>query len=133
MGWTIAAPAPTPRPTNDDELYSDGEGSPLSSVPLAVQLPIAAACTFVVVWVIIVGCCLAKDTCRWHAQLVQVAEKIERKDAAKQRADAARARREAREGEESPLLRGAFARLCALFPAAPAAATSERAVVRRQA
>ena len=71
----------------DDDTYTDDETAPLNDFPLSAQYGIAGACLVVVVTFLVLACCCAKSHCAWHGQLVALAEKVERKDAARNRAD----------------------------------------------
>jgi len=104
-----------PSESADDDVYTDDE-RPRSSTPVAEQFGIMLLCLTVVITFIVLACCVAKKKCGalaccWHERLVQIAEKVERKDAARERAERARARRAAAETAESPLRKGLWARL----------------------
>ena len=58
----------------DDEHYTSGEGPPASYIPKPVQFVVATACTALVVFVLVIACCLAKSQCAWHEPLVRVAK-----------------------------------------------------------
>ena len=60
----------------DDEHYTSGEGPPASYIPKPVQFVVATACTALVVFVLVIACCLAKAQCAWHEPLVRVAPKL---------------------------------------------------------
>ena len=95
----------------DDEHYTSGEGPPASYIPKPVQFVVATACTALVVFVLVIACCLAKSQCAWHEPLVRVAKQIEGTERRRRRAEERQRRRAARETEVSPLRRGVFARL----------------------
>ena len=125
--------APRPSTDADDDTYTDDEKAPISTIGRSEQIGIAFACLVVVVWFIVLACCLAKSHCAWHAPLVALAEKVENKDGAALRAERARSLRAARAaGEASPLLAGAWASLAALCPASLWRTGSEAALLQRQ-
>ena len=100
----------------DDEHYTSGEGAPASYIPKPVQFVVATACTALVVFVLVIACCLAKSQCAWHEPLVRVAKQIEGTERRRRRAEERQRRRALRETEVSPLQRGAFATIAARLP-----------------
>ena len=100
----------------DDEHYTSGEGAPASYIPKPVQFVVATACTALVVFVLVIACCLAKSQCAWHEPLVRVAKQIEGTERRRRRAEERQRRRALRETEVSPLQRGAFATITARLP-----------------
>ena len=71
----------------DDEHYTSGEGAPASYIPKPVQFVVATACTALVVFVLVIACCLAKSQCAWHEPLVRVAKQIEGTERRRRRAE----------------------------------------------
>ena len=83
----------------DDEHYTSGEGPPASYIPKPVQFVVATACTALVVFVLVIACCLAKSQCAWHEPLVRVAKQIEGTERRRRRAEERQRRRALRETE----------------------------------
>ena len=90
---------------SDDGHYTSGEGAPASYIPKPVQFVVATACTALVVFVLVIACCLAKSQCAWHEPLVRVAKQIEGTERRRRRAEERQRRRALRETEVSPLQR----------------------------
>ena len=101
---------------SDDGHYTSGEGAPASYISKPVQFVVATACTALVVFVLVIACCLAKSQCAWHEPLVRVAKQIEGTERRRRRAEERQRRRALRETEVSPLQRGAFATIAARLP-----------------